>query len=176
VQSAGGKWDQQRLDFFNGVWIRKLSVDELLRRLEPFVPREWDRDVLREIVPHIQERMKRLTEAKDQIEFLFVEDLEYDAALLVPEGKDAGETIEALARTSVILRHIEPFTGATIEPALKAVADELGWKFKPFSVTVRVAVTGRKVGPPLYESLDLLDKDRSLRRIEEAQELLGSRD
>ncbi len=57
VQSAGGKWDKERLDYFNGVWIRKLAVDELVRRLEPFVPAEWDREVLKKIAPHIQERM-----------------------------------------------------------------------------------------------------------------------
>ena len=60
VQSAGGKWDKERLDYFNGVWIRKLSLDELVRRLEPFVPAEWDRAVLKKIAPHIQERMKTL--------------------------------------------------------------------------------------------------------------------
>src|SRR5205807_2770932 len=51
VQSAGGKWDKERLDYFNGVWIRKLPVDELVRRLEPFVPAEWDRAVLKKIAP-----------------------------------------------------------------------------------------------------------------------------
>src|SRR5205809_7933168 len=75
VQSAGGKWDKARLDYSNGVWIRKLSVDELVRRLEPFVPSGWDRAMLRKVAPLIQERMKTFREAEEQIAFLFVDEL-----------------------------------------------------------------------------------------------------
>jgi glutamyl-tRNA synthetase len=177
VQSAGGKWDKERLDYFNGVWIRKLSVDELVRRLDPFVPTEWDRDVLRRIAPHIQERMKTLKEAKEQIRFLFSDDIGYERALLVPKKKDRIETMEALARARAILQTLEPFTAALIRAALETLADQLGWTKKDLAEPIRMAITGRKIGPPLYESLELLGKEKSLKRVEKAQELLaGGRD
>jgi glutamyl-tRNA synthetase len=172
VQSAGGKWDKDRLDFFNGVWIRKLSVDELVHRLEPFVPAEWDRQVLKRIAPHIQERMKTLKDAKDQIRFLFTDDIGYESKLLIPKKSDRIPTTEALARARAVLSELEPFSAMLIKPALEGLAEQLGWSRKDLNGTVRMAITGRDVGPPLYESLEVLGKPRSLERIEKAQLLL----
>jgi glutamyl-tRNA synthetase len=155
------------------VWIRKLSVDELVRRLEPFVPAEWDRQLLKRIVPHIQERMKTLKDAKDQIAFLFAAHLVHDGVSLTPKKRDAASTIEALATVTVPLRYAEPFTKTTIESALHAAAQERGWPLGDMNMAVRVAVTGRTIGPPLYESLEILGKDKTLERIEQAQEILG---
>jgi glutamyl-tRNA synthetase len=172
VQSAGGKWDKERLDFFNGVWIRKLSVDELVRRLEPFVPAEWDRTTLARIAPHIQERMKTLKDAKDQIRFLFTDDIGYESKLLIPKKSDRIPTTEALARARAVLSELEPFTAVLIKPALEGLAEQLGWSRKDLNGTIRMAITGRDVGPPLYESLEVLGKPKSLERIEKAQLLL----
>src|SRR5207237_10573697 len=71
VQKAGGKFDKDRLDWFNGVWIRRLSIDELITRLEPFVPAQWDRPLLRRALPCVQERAKTLVEVRVQLGFLF---------------------------------------------------------------------------------------------------------
>jgi glutamyl-tRNA synthetase len=172
VQSAGGKWDKERLDYFNGVWIRKLSVDELVRRLEPFVPAEWDRELLKRIAPHIQERIKTLKDAQELIRFVFTDDIGYETKLLIPKKSDRITTAEALARSRVVLAELEPFTGAVIQPALEHLAEQLGWSRGELNGAIRMAITGRKVGPPLYESLEVLGKEKSLRRIEKAQELL----
>ena len=173
VQSAGGKWDKERLDFFNGVWIRKLAVDELVRRLEPFVPAEWDREVLTKIAPHIQERMKTLKDAQDLIRFLFTDDIGYESKLLIPKRSDRITTAEALARARAVLAPLEPFIAGVIEPALVGLAGQLGWSKGDLNSAIRMAITGRKVGPPLYESLEVLGKEKSLRRIEKAQLLLA---
>jgi len=173
VHTAGGKWDADRLRWFNGVWIRRLTADELVRRLREFVPSEWDEGLLSAIAPHIQERMQTLTEAKEQIEFLFTDVLEYDGALLVPKKREKGDTTEALARATVPLRYLEPFDGERIENALKAVAEEIGWKQGDLNRPLRVAITGRTVGPPLYQSIAVLGKERALHRIEAAQEKLA---
>jgi len=173
VQSAGGKWDKERLDYFNGVWIRKLSVDELVRRLEPFVPAEWDRAVLKKIAPHIQERMKTLKDAQELIRFLFTDDIGFDKRLLIPKKSDRLTTLEALARARAVLGEIEPFVATNIEPALVGLATGLGWSKGDLNGVIRMAITGRKVGPPLYESLEVLGKEKSLKRIEKAQELLA---
>lgn len=177
VQSAGGKWDKERLDYFNGVWIRKMSVHELVRRLEPFVPSEWDRAVLKRIAPHIQERMRTLKDAQDQIRFLFSDDIGYEPKVLIPKKSNRTSTVEALARARAVLADLEPFDAAVIEPALVGLATDLGWSKKDLNGVIRMAITGRQVGPPLYESLEILGREKSLKRIEKAQELLaGGRD
>jgi glutamyl-tRNA synthetase len=173
VQSAPGKWDKDRLDYFNGVWIRRLSSDELVRRLEPFVPAEWDRAILRRIAPHIQERIKTLKDAKDQIAFLFTDELSYDPRVLVPKKQDPARTVEVLAKATVHLRYLEPFNAERIEHALAAVAQEAGWKQGEVNMSVRVAVTGRTVGPPLYQSVEILGRERALQRVDAAIDALS---
>jgi glutamyl-tRNA synthetase len=172
VHTAGGKWDRERLNHFNGLWIRRLSDDDLLRRLEPFLPSEWDRALVRKVVPLIKERMATLAEAKEQIAFLFTDRLEHDRSLLVPKKREPGETVTALSRVTVALRYLEPFTDDRIEQAIAAVAADVGWTVRDLTIAIRAAVTGRKVGPPLYGSLALLGKDRALERLEAAQELI----
>ena len=172
VQKAGGKWDRDRLNYFNGLWIRRLSDDELLARLDPFLPEEWDRNVVRAVVPLIKERMATLVEANDLISFLFTDAIVQDPALLVPKKRAQMDVITALSRVTVLLRFTEPFADAAIEQAIAAVAAELGWTVRDLTISIRAAVTGRKVGPPLYGSIALLGKARTLARLEAAQETL----
>ena len=117
--------------------------------------------------------MQTLAEAKEQIAFLFADPLEHDRSLLVPKKREAPETVTALSRTTVALRFLEPFTDDRIEQAIAAVATDVGWTVRDLTIAIRAAVTGRKVGPPLYGSLALLGKARSLERLETAQELIG---
>lgn len=174
VQKAGGKWDRDRLNYFNGVWIRRLSDDELFRRLDPFLPPEWDRALVRQVVPLIKERMTTLAEAKDLVAFLFADPLDHDRSILVPKKKEAHETITALSRSTVALRFLEPFSAERIEQAIAAVAADVGWSVRDLTIAIRAAVTGRKIGPPLYGSIALLGKDRAIERLEAAQEVLAA--
>ena len=172
VQKAGGKWDRDRLNYFNGLWIRRLSDNELLDRLEPFLPTEWDRQVVRAVVPLIKERMTTLVEAKELIAFLFTDTVTQDPALLVPKKYLPMDVITALSRVTVLLRFVEPFAAPAIEQAIAAVATELGWTVRDLTIAVRAAVTGRKIGPPLYGSIALLGKERTLARLLAAQDRL----
>jgi glutamyl-tRNA synthetase len=172
VHRAGGKWDKARLDWFNGVWIRKLSEDELLGRLSGFLPAEWDRAVIRKTLPVLRERMRTLSEARDQVEFLFAEPPAYDARLLVPKNKEPRETLDVLVKATVLLGHVEPFDHSAIRAAIEGIAADVGWNLKDTSQPIRAAITGRTVGLPLFESLELLGRERTLARIERAQDLL----
>lgn len=173
VHKAGGRWDRERLLWFNGTWIRRLPEDELLRRVREFVPAEWDELLLRATIPLIRERMTTLAEAKELVEFLFVDEVAQDPALLVPKKRDAAAASTALARAMVLFRHAEPFEAERIEECLKAVAEDLGWTLRDLTITVRGAVTGRRVGPPLYGSIELLGRERTLARLETAGDRLA---
>ena len=79
----------------------------------------------------------------------------------------------ALSRVTVALRFLEPFADDRIEQAIAAVAADVGWTVRDLTIGIRAAVTGRKVGPPLYGSIALLGKERTLERLEAAQELIA---
>jgi len=151
----------------------RLPDEELMRRLDPALPVEWDRALIRQVVPLIKERMVTLTEARDQIAFLFTDPLEHDRSLLVPKKREPHETVTALSRVTVALRFLEPFVADAIEQAIAAVAADVGWTVRDLTIAIRAAVTGRRVGPPLYGSIALLGKGRTLERLEAAQELIG---
>jgi glutamyl-tRNA synthetase len=173
VHKAGGKWDRDRLDWFNGQWIRRLSEKDLLGRLDPYVPAEWDRNVVSKALPLMRERMRTLVEAKELLRFLFTDDLPLDASMLLPKKKDAGAAALALAKSATALRDVTPWATAGIEVALRKLADELGWHIRELSHVVRAATMGGPVGLPLFESLELLGRERALARIARALEVLG---
>jgi glutamyl-tRNA synthetase len=172
VHRAGGKWDKARLDWFNGTWIRKLAEDDLLGRLRDFLPPEWDPQVVRKTLPLLRERMRTLAEARDQVEFLFAEPPTYEARLLVPKNKEPREALDLLVQSTVVLRHIQTFDHAAIRAAIEGIAADVSWSLKDASHPIRVAITGRTVGLPLFESLEMLGRERALARIERAQDLL----
>jgi len=173
VQKAGGKFDRDRLDWFNGVWIRRLSIDELLRRLDAFIPTDWDRDLLRRALPYVQERARTFVEMREQLAFLFSDALAYAPEALVPKGRDRAAAAEALVRAARGLRELPRFDHEAIEAVLRRNNEELGWKMRDSTHPVRVAVTGREAGPPLFESMELLGKEKSIARIDRALEALG---
>ena len=172
VQHANARWDEQRLLFFNGLWIRRLDEDDLLQRVRADVPGEWDERVIRAAIPHIRERMRTLAEAKELLSFLFTDDIPRDRDVIVPKKHDAGETAEALGRTGVFLRYAEPFEAAVIDSGLKAIAEDLTWPVRDVHFAVRGAVTGSRVGFSLYDSIAMLGRERSLARLEAAADAI----
>src|SRR5204862_5450975 len=91
---------------------------------------------------------------------------EHDRPLRLPKKREPHDTVTALSRMTVALRYLEPFTAERIEQAIAAVAADAGWSVRDLTMAIRAAVTGRKVGPPLYESMALLGKERAVHRLE----------
>jgi glutamyl-tRNA synthetase len=112
-------------------------------------------------------------EAKELLRFLFTDDLPLDASMLLPKKKDAGAAALALAKSAAALRDVTPWATAGIEVALRKLAEELGWHIRELSHVVRAATMGGPVGLPLFESLELLGRERALARIARALEVLG---
>lgn len=166
--------DRDKLDWLNGYYIRILEIDDFSDRLIPFwiksgLLKEEEavrkRSWLNSISEICQERLKRLSEITDLTSFLFKEEIEID-----PKDKveilglpDAGPII---LKAKGSLEGTEPFESAQIETALRKASDEFGLKPRKFLQPVRVAVTGKKISPPLFESIELLGKERTIRRLE----------
>jgi len=157
--------------WLNAEHIRALPVDELSARLLPIVREagyEVDEQKMRHITPLVRERIKFLRDVLTVADFFFVEQLApYDPAELVPQKGDGALARNVLERSREVLSKTE-FNHQALEAAFRAAAQELGIKAGPMFQPVRVAVTGRKNSPPLFETIEVLGREASLARIEQA--------
>jgi len=176
VNTTGPVFDMDKFEWLNGEWIRRLSVADLAARLksEGFMPAGLPEANVPGAVKLMQPRLKRLKEFADGIAFL-ISCLPYEPALLVPDKKGkalhtAAETRDALARMRSALAAAGDWTAAALEPALRALAAELGWKHADLYTTLRVAVTCRRVSTPLFETMEILGRAECVKRVDGAIE------
>ncbi len=161
--------------WLNAEHIRGLTIEELSARLLPIV-RDAGLKVAAEkmlaITPLIRERIKLLRDVLSAADFFFVDQLPpYDPAELIPQKGDAAMAIKVLTRAREVLAETE-FKHDPLDQALRAAAQELGFKAGQMFQPIRVAVCGRKNAPPLFETLEVLGKETTLARIERAIERL----
>ncbi len=171
--------DFKKLDHFNGLHIRRLSVDDLAARMKPFFIEAGypvDDDKLRQIAPLLQPRLKTLRDAPIVGGVFFEETVSPNPEELIGKKMTAPDSAEAARRAVSILSGLTEITHETAEPPMRALAGELGLKAGQLFGILRVAVTGRKVSPPLFETMDIIGRDEVLRRVEQAVALLESLD
>ena len=164
VGASPAVFDYAKLDWLNGVYLRDLPSEEYADTLVTFLREQgfdWDEARIRAAAPLVQEKIATLGEFPEFAGFLF-HDVEPDPALL---------DRHVLATASESLASVEPFEAERIEFALKELCDRLGLKPRQAFQPIRVAVTGSKVSPGLYESLELLGKGESLARLSRAAAL-----
>ncbi len=178
VSANPARFDLKKAEAINASHLRALPVEDFTARVVPFLahaglvsepPTAEQRRVLDAIAPLAQERMIVLSDAVGLLGFLFVDDVEIDPAAAAKQlaGQEAAEVLDAAATA---LRELPDWTTAGIEAALKeALVEGLGRKPRQAFGPVRVAVSGRTVSPPLYESLELLGRERTLARLTAAR-------
>jgi glutamyl-tRNA synthetase len=163
VGASPAVFDFQKLDWLNGVYLRELPPGEYADRLVAYLREQgydWDEELVRATVPLVQEKISRLSEYPDFAGFFF-RDVEPDPALL--DGSVLGDAEQVLAQT-------EPFRAESIEQSLRGLAERLELKPRDAFQPIRVAVTGSKVSPGLFESIELLGREPTLERIRSARE------
>ncbi|HEX5091041.1 MAG TPA: glutamate--tRNA ligase [Nocardioides sp.] len=170
VNPNPARFDIKKAEAINADHMRMLPIEELTHRVIPFLQAEGvltdpvddaDAKLLELAMPLVAERMNKLTEAAPMLGFLFADE---ESFTLVDELDDAGRDVVRAAHEA--LAALETWSTADIEAALRSkLVDELGLKPRLAFGPVRIAVTGRKVSPPLFESLELLGRDRSLSRL-----------
>jgi glutamyl-tRNA synthetase len=175
VNASPAVWNYEKLDHLNGCYIRQLPIDELARRLLPFVQAAGFTagfDKIVQIAPLIQERITTLADVLTAGSFFLVEDLPpYDPTELIPKKGDAAMALNVLKRARQALENVE-FTHEALDAALRAEAEAAGVKPGDLFQPVRVAVCGRKAAPPLFETLEVLGRETCLKRIGQAIEKL----
>jgi nondiscriminating glutamyl-tRNA synthetase len=183
VQKGGAVFDRVRMEWLNGQWIRRLPDDDLVDRLAPFLEGEWaagridrnpSRDEIAVILPLVRERIPVLGAIGDQVGFLFRDAVDLDPALLVPKRWEQGTAQAGLAaaRRAIDALGTAGFAVESLEVALRGVAEANGWKVGDLFMTIRVALTGSAVTPPLLESMVILGRQRTLERLDRAARVL----
>jgi glutamyl-tRNA synthetase len=157
VLSSPAAFDYDKLDWMNGVYLRGLPPDAYADALIDYLGPSWDAAKVGRIAPLVQEKLTRFGEFPRFANFYFRDDVEpEDPSLLDPA---------VISRAREALAEIESWDAASIEAALRKLAAELGLKPGQAFMPIRMAVTGSKVSPGLFESLELLGREESLRRL-----------
>ena len=180
VSQTAAIFNQEKLDWMNGVYIRDLSLEEFTRRVIPFLERDLPPQVNRplsieyinRITPLIHERAKTLAEVTELTNFFFLDELEYDPQVLVVKKMTRELAIKALETARKRLGRLAEFTEESLEEVLRPLAEELELKTGQLFGTLRVAVTGRAVAPPLFQTMAVLGRERCQERIKAALRVL----
>jgi glutamyl-tRNA synthetase len=178
VSQNPARFDLKKCTAINGDWIRALTAEDLAGRVVPYLAAAGvvteplsarDERVLAEAIPLVQERLENLSQAVGMLAFLLVPDAQFvvdpaDAAAVLTDDARA-----VVAAAQGALAGLGEWSAAAIEEALRAaLIDGLGLKPKVAFGPVRVAVTGRRVSPPLFESIEILGRDTTLARLQRA--------
>ena len=182
VSRTAAIFNRDKLNWMNGVYIRRLTADEFFEAVEPYLMMDKlagetsisNEKYVRDVLPLVQERARTLTEIAELTQFFFTDELEYETNLLIGKNMSQELTTKALAVTNQRLRQLESFDTESLEAMLRPLAAELGLKTGQLFGTLRVAVTGRTAAPPLFQTMAVLGKERCLRRIEAALKRLSS--
>jgi glutamyl-tRNA synthetase len=164
VSPSPAVFDYEKLAWLNGVHLRNLSPEDYADRVVRYLREqgvEWDAELVRRAAPLVQEKIETLDQFTGYVRFLF-EDVEADPAAVDGSGP-------VLEQAEIALAAVEPFTAETIERALRGLAERLELKPREAFQPIRIAVTGSKVSPGLFESIELLGRERSLSRLRSAR-------
>lgn len=170
VNRAGGVFDNDKLLWMNGVYIRKLPLDEFIARSIPFIEKaglKVNIDRYRVVAAHVQERTKVLNDVPAMVDFLFLETIERQIDGMFKKGIDKEMALRILTKGVERFEAIDEFAVQPIETQMRAVAEELDIKPGPAFGVIRVAVTGKTVTPPLFESIVALGRVTTISRIKE---------
>ncbi len=176
LNPAPARVNFEKLDHFNGLFIRRLTLDDLTTRLLPFFhaagyPQATHAN-LRPIAALLQERMTTLTDGPELAGFFFRDTVTPNRADLLPKGLSDTQALDILRRGTALIAAAPAFTHAELEAPLRALAEELGLKAGPVFSVLRVAVTGQAISPPLFESMEIVGREAVLARLAQAEQLV----
>jgi len=180
VGKTGAIFNKEKLEWMNGVYLRRLSLEEFARRATPFldkdlpdlVKRPLDESYVSQVLSLIQERAKTLAEVSQLASFFFLDELSYDTGLLLKSKLDAKSAAEAITIASQQLEQAATWDAATLEGILRSLATELNLATGELFGLLRAAITGRTAAPPLFQTMAVLGKEKCLRRLKVALQLL----
>jgi glutamyl-tRNA synthetase len=182
LNKAAAVFDYRKLEWFNGHYIRECADADLAKRLVPFLQKEnvlaaqvspEEEETLLRSIPIIKERLRFLSDAAGLLRFIFKDVPDYTAEDLLPKKTNADGALRFLEEAKSLVAVFFEKTDEENEGAFRALSEKLGTRLGNVLGPLRVAVTGSKVSPPLFESIRLVGKERTLARIEKAIGILS---
>jgi glutamyl-tRNA synthetase len=178
VSKTAAIFNKDKLEWINGVYLRKLSPEEFVKQAIPFLDRDlppWvkrplDGEYVHQITPLIQERAKNLADIPQLSDFFFLDELQYDTQLLLSQSMDAGAAAWTVQVTMQRLRTVEVWDATSLENILRPLAAELNLSTGKFFGLIRVAITGRTAAPPLLQTMAVLGRGKCLKRLSAAEQ------
>lgn len=166
-------FDQHKLDFLNGYYLRKLTLGELTKYALPYLKQDWVKEKKKVLVALslVQERLKKLSDLSEQIEFFFEPPKNFEK-ILVAKGSSPEKTKLGLCESVKYLQEEETFGRDNLEQVLRAVAGKNHLSISEVFWPIRVALTGKEASPGTLEVLQALGKEESLKRINKAIDML----
>lgn len=157
MQAVGPAFDVVKLEWMNGEYIRKMSVQNLESRIQNFIGNKYDKNIVKKTVPLIQERIKKLSDYLPLCEFFFKRPESYKIDLSAKK--------ELLEKIHDELFQIQEWKADIIGDKMQDLAKRENIKTGEFFMTLRVAISGKKISPPLNESMEILGKEECLKRL-----------
>ncbi|HAU98658.1 MAG: Glutamate-tRNA ligase [Microgenomates group bacterium GW2011_GWF2_45_18] len=169
MQTTGPIFDLNKLAWMNGIYIReKLTQDQLIEALQPFTPTDFPMDLMGKILPLVRERLVLLSDLESLTDF-FYRDISVNPAELLKKS-EAGVVTEQLTRTIAELEQLSQWSVAELETCLRSLQEKYDWKKSQYFMMIRVAVTGKTATPPLFETMEVLGREKTIERLREAKE------
>jgi glutamyl-tRNA synthetase len=165
----------QKLDHFNGTHIRLLTAKDLARRVKPYLTDaglEVDNETLLKVIPLIRERLVTLDDSVAFASFFFKETVEPNSEELIAKGLDAKHSAEVAHKALDILSSLPDLSHQIVERPMREFVEKSGLSANQVFGIIRVAVTGQRVSPPLFESMEIIGKEKVLERLQKAIEIL----
>ncbi|WP_220134097.1 glutamate--tRNA ligase [Nonomuraea soli] len=171
VNSASAFFDEKKLRAFNGEYIRALPLEIFEERCLPYLDPSWDAELFSKVAPLAQTRIPVLSEIRQNVDFLFLDEPVFDEASWDKAMKK--NPVEILTGYLSALEVVN-WDPESLKDALLKVGEELGMGLSKAQAPVRVAITGRTVGLPLFESIEVLGRAKSVERVRAALAKLGA--
>jgi glutamyl-tRNA synthetase len=173
VGKTGAIFNREKLEWMNGIYLRRLSLAEFVHQAMPFLDRDLPESVRRpldegyvsQVLALIQERAKTLAEVPQLADFFFVDELQYEVGLFSKGRLDEKSTTGAITIAWQKLEKLATWDAATLEDVLRSLATELNLRTGELFGLLRVAITGRTAAPPLFQTMRVLGKEKCLKRL-----------
>lgn len=173
VNPAPAFFDEKKLEHFNAEYVRALSTEEFLAAVEPFLTEpELSREAIIALAPVLQQRVRLLPDAEPMVDFVY-RDVEIDDASWAKATKDP-DVARAMLDGAIGAFAAVEWNAEALHASLLALGEANGLKLGKAQAPIRVAVTGRSVGPPLFESLEVVGRETTLDRLRAAVKLLDT--
>lgn len=157
IQTTAPVFDPIKLEWMNGEYIREMKAESLKLKICDYIGKEYDEKIVEKTIPLVRERLKKLSDYVPLCDFLFHAPKTYETAL--------EKYREVLVKVNEKIKSITEFNAEQIGLSMGECAKELGMKNSEFFMILRVVITGKKISPPLNESMEILGKEECLRRV-----------